>query len=346
MNEAQVIVTGNLANKPSLGTTPAGASVANMRLGYTPRRYDRESGQWVDGQTSWVTVKCWRKLADNVAMCLNKGDPVMVKGALQVRPYTDKDGNPRLGVEILASAVGHDLNRGVTHFFRMGRKSGSGPVGAHGEAGAGGFGQPDGDAADGEAGPLKDGQPGDLRAVGGLPWDPAREGAARDAARDAAEDADADMFDESAVVAAALHAVPDLDDATGDEPGDEQGASSPAGEGTGSGAAAQQPSAQKPTAQAPTAQKPTAQKETAEKPVARKPAAERPAADKPASDKPAADKPASDRPASDKPADRNHRRDETTADARGHRSGPGAGDSPDDRRGAADPAPPKEPSLT
>jgi single-strand DNA-binding protein len=326
MNEAQVIVTGNLANKPSLGTTPAGASVANMRLGYTPRRYDRESGQWVDGQTSWVTVKCWRKLADNVAMCLNKGDPVMVKGALQVRPYTDKDGNPRLGVEILASAVGHDLNRGVTHFFRMGRKSGSVPVGANGGAGSGAPGQPDGDAADGESGPLKDGQPGDLRALGGPPWDPARYGPPGDAAGDAAEDPDADMFDESAVVAAALHAVPDLDDATADEPGDQPGASSPAGEGTDAGAAAQKPSAHKPSPQKETAQKETAQKETAEKPVA-------------------AQKPASQRPASEKPAERKHRRDDASADARGHRSGSGAGDSPDDRRGAADPAPPKEPSL-
>ena len=197
MNEAQVIVTGNLAGKPSLGTTSAGVPVANMRLGYTPRRLDRESGQWVDGQTSWVTVKCWRKLADHAAMCLNKGDPVVVKGVLQVRQFTDKDGNPRQVVEVLASAVGHDLNRGVTHFIRTGRTSGTAPLGPQGDAAAAAGGQQGSTAGDGDSNENPDG----LRSLPGLGWDAARDGAAEE---------DGDMFDETAIAAAALHAVPDI----------------------------------------------------------------------------------------------------------------------------------------
>ena len=220
MNEAQIIVTGNVANKPSLGTTPTGVSVANMRVGYTPRRLDRESGQWVDGQTSWLTVKCWRKLADHVVMCLNKGDPVVVRGVLQVRPYTDKDGNPRQAVEVLASAVGHDLNRGVTHFIRTGRKSGPVLLGAQDEPAASGSGQAGSKPADGDA----NGHHGGMRSVPGPAWDPAPNGGA--------EDPDDDIFDETAVVAAALHAVPDLED-TGDTSGiGEPG--SPADGGAGS----------------------------------------------------------------------------------------------------------------
>lgn len=201
MHEAQVIVTGNVANKPTLGTTPGGVSVASMRLGYTPRRLDRESGQWVDGQTSWVTVKCWRKLADHVAMSLTKGDPVVVKGVIQVRQFTDKDGNPRQATEVLASAVGHDLNRGLTHFIREVRKPA--PVGGQGDAAAGSSGQPGTAAADGDA----SGSPAGVRSATGPGWDPARAGAGADP--------DGDMFDESAVAAAALHAVPEIEDGGG-----------------------------------------------------------------------------------------------------------------------------------
>jgi len=91
----------------------------SMRVAWTPRRLDRETGVWTDGRTSYVTVICWRKLAANVAVCVRKGDPVVVKGKLSVRPFDDKLGRPRLSVEIDASAVGHDLNRGVSAFQRV-----------------------------------------------------------------------------------------------------------------------------------------------------------------------------------------------------------------------------------
>ncbi len=74
----------------------------------------------MDGNTSYATVICWRKLATNVAVCLRKGDPVMVKGRLSVRAdYQDKEGRPRTAVEIEASSVGHDLTRGVATFQRV-----------------------------------------------------------------------------------------------------------------------------------------------------------------------------------------------------------------------------------
>lgn len=129
-----------------------------------------------------------------------------MKGALQVRPYTDKEGNARLGVEVLASAIGHDLNRGVAQFFRIGRKSGAVLAGTQGEPAGVGGGQPGAEAPDGAA----NGQPGPLRSIS-EEWDPARDGSG--------EDPDAEMFDEAAVVAAALHAVPDLEE-VGDADGD------------------------------------------------------------------------------------------------------------------------------
>ncbi|MFD0530150.1 single-stranded DNA-binding protein [Kitasatospora arboriphila] len=46
----------------------------------TERRFDRGTGDWVDGETSWVTVVAWRWLATNLVSSVNKGDPVVVSG--------------------------------------------------------------------------------------------------------------------------------------------------------------------------------------------------------------------------------------------------------------------------
>jgi single-strand DNA-binding protein len=117
INEAQVFLSGYVARDPRFRITTTGISSVSLRVAYTPRRVDRESGEWTDGTTSFVTVVCWRTLADNVARCLHKGEPVLVKGRLQVRPY-EKDGVSRLAVEVEATSVGHDLARGVASFQR------------------------------------------------------------------------------------------------------------------------------------------------------------------------------------------------------------------------------------
>jgi single-strand DNA-binding protein len=117
-NEAQVSMTGYVATQPRWRGMGTPSPNVTMRVAWTPRRLDRSTGEWADGHTSYVSVFCWRKLAENVATCLRKGDPVMVKGRLTVRDYTDKDGVPRTAVEVDASSVGHDLSRGVAQFQR------------------------------------------------------------------------------------------------------------------------------------------------------------------------------------------------------------------------------------
>jgi single-strand DNA-binding protein len=117
INDAQVFLSGYVAREPRFRITSNGISNVSMRVAYTPRRVDRETGEWTDGPTSFVSVVCWRTLADNVAKCLHKGEPVVVKGRLQVRPY-EKDGVSRLAVEVEAASVGHDLAHGVASFQR------------------------------------------------------------------------------------------------------------------------------------------------------------------------------------------------------------------------------------
>jgi single-strand DNA-binding protein len=152
INEAVVSLTGYVATQPRWRETSTGTPNITMRVAWTPRRIDRSTGEWADGNTSYVTVICWRKLADNVATCLRKGDPVVVKGRLSVRAYDDKDGVSRIAVEVDASSVGHDLSRGVAQFQRTRPPTGRTADEYAAELEAGGGGDAGAMAAPGEAG--------------------------------------------------------------------------------------------------------------------------------------------------------------------------------------------------
>jgi single-strand DNA-binding protein len=152
INDAQVFLSGYVATDPTFKRLNGKTSTAKLRIAYTARRMNRETGEWSDGPTSFLTVQCWRTLAENVAVCLRKGEPVLVKGRLQVRKYESNDGGTRLAVEVDASSIGYDLNRGVAHFSRTHRAAGgtateNGPsAAASGEDGEGSAepgGQPD-----------------------------------------------------------------------------------------------------------------------------------------------------------------------------------------------------------
>ena len=139
INEAQVFLAGYVAREPRFRFTTRGISSVTLRVACTPRWVDRETGEWTDGETSFVTVLCWRTLADNVAKCLHKGEPVLVKGRLHVRPY-EKDGVSRLAVEIEATSVGHDLARGVASFQRPRRPAAENGTPGNGGPGTGALG--------------------------------------------------------------------------------------------------------------------------------------------------------------------------------------------------------------
>jgi len=117
-NEALVSLTGYVATEPKYRTVGNGIPVLSMRVGWTRRRRDFATGEWSDANTSFVTVTCWRKLAENLSTCLRKGDPVLLRGRLDVRPYVSKDGERRISVDVDASSLGHDLSRGVAGFRR------------------------------------------------------------------------------------------------------------------------------------------------------------------------------------------------------------------------------------
>lgn len=68
-------------------------------------------GTWEPGNSLYLTVSCWGKVADGVVGVLYKGDPVVVVGHIFTNEYEDKEGNRRSSVEVRAISVGPDLTR-------------------------------------------------------------------------------------------------------------------------------------------------------------------------------------------------------------------------------------------
>jgi len=121
MFDTHVTVVGNVVAEPRLAHTKDGHAVTSFRLASTPRRLDRATGEWRDGETLFTGVTCWRALAENVVISLKKGSSVIVMGKLSIRPYETKDGDKRQSVDIDAMAVGPDLGRAVAVIKRTER---------------------------------------------------------------------------------------------------------------------------------------------------------------------------------------------------------------------------------
>ncbi|MEQ4205628.1 single-stranded DNA-binding protein [Actinopolymorpha sp. B17G11] len=122
MNETMISIAGNVATEIRFLRSDRGTPLASFRLASTSRRFDRSQGGWVDGRTTYVTVVCWRALAENVAASLRKGEPVVATGRLRVEPWERDDGRSGTSVEIEAQVVGHDLSRGTSAFRRTRRE--------------------------------------------------------------------------------------------------------------------------------------------------------------------------------------------------------------------------------
>ncbi len=118
-NEAMFCVRGYVATQPKRGRLKDGTPTLFMRVGWTPRVISKQTGEWTDQQTSYVSVTCFRKVAEHAAICLRRGDPITVKGTLRVREYADQAGVKRNSVEVTADSLGHDMSHGISIFSKL-----------------------------------------------------------------------------------------------------------------------------------------------------------------------------------------------------------------------------------
>jgi single-strand DNA-binding protein len=124
-----ITLRGYLTSEPKFRqTAQTGTPMTEIRLGSTPRRLNRETGEWQDQPTSYYTIKCWRRLAINASSSLHKGDMVVVRGHFYTRTWLDNQQRHRSVLEIEADSLGHDLSFGWSHFLRGSRPLPGGPA--------------------------------------------------------------------------------------------------------------------------------------------------------------------------------------------------------------------------
>ena|SRR5690625_1364233 len=135
--ETVITVVGNLTGDPELRFTPAGAAVANFTVASTPRNFDRQSGEWKDGETLFLRCSIWRDAAENVAESLTKGMRVVVQGRLVQRSFETREGERRTVVELQVDEIGPSLRYATAQVTRASRGGGGGGFGGGGNFGGG-----------------------------------------------------------------------------------------------------------------------------------------------------------------------------------------------------------------
>ena len=98
----RIIIMGRLARDPELRHTQAGVAVASFRLAVDRDFKDKATGERA---TDWIDVVAWRQTGEFVSRYFTKGRMAVVEGRLQMRDWTDKEGNKRTSAEVVADNV-------------------------------------------------------------------------------------------------------------------------------------------------------------------------------------------------------------------------------------------------
>ncbi|MEU9142449.1 single-stranded DNA-binding protein [Streptomyces sp. NPDC060020] len=158
--ETVITVVGNLVDDPELRFTPSGAAVAKFRVASTPRTFDRQTNEWKDGESLFLTCSVWRQAAENVAESLQRGMRVIVQGRLRQRSYEDREGVKRTVYELDVEEVGPSLKNATAKVAKTTGRGGQGGYGGGGgqqQGGGGGWGgAPSGGAPQGGGAPSDD----------------------------------------------------------------------------------------------------------------------------------------------------------------------------------------------
>ena len=97
----RMILQGRLCSDPELRRTNSGTAVASFTVA-VDRDFKSQSGE---KETDFIDVVAWRNTAEFVSKYFSKGRMAVVEGRLQIRDWTDKDGNKRRSAEIVADSV-------------------------------------------------------------------------------------------------------------------------------------------------------------------------------------------------------------------------------------------------
>ena len=120
-----ITIIGNLTADPEVRFTPSGAGVASFTVASTPRVFDRQTGEYKDGETLFMRCSIWREAAENVAESLKKGMRVIVQGRLVQRSFTTREGENRTVVEMQVDEIGPSLRYAKAQVTRQSPQQGN-----------------------------------------------------------------------------------------------------------------------------------------------------------------------------------------------------------------------------
>jgi len=149
--DTQITIAGNLVDDPELRFTPAGQPVARFRVASTPRYLDKNTNEWKDGDSLFLTCNVWRQAAENVAESLTRGMRVIVSGRLRQRSYETKEGEKRTVYEVEVDDVGPSLRNASAKVNKVVRSGDGGGFGG-GQRGSGNSGNSGGSGGSGGQG--------------------------------------------------------------------------------------------------------------------------------------------------------------------------------------------------
>ncbi|GAA1699078.1 single-stranded DNA-binding protein [Fodinicola feengrottensis] len=105
----EITIVGTLTADPEQRFTKSGIAVANFTVASNDRRYNKESGQWEDGDATFLRCSIWRDYAEHVSESLARGQRVIVVGQLRQRSYDTAEGEKRTVVEVDVREIGPAL---------------------------------------------------------------------------------------------------------------------------------------------------------------------------------------------------------------------------------------------
>lgn len=108
-NETKITVIGRVCTEITTRTMTGGDPFTYFRIAANSRRYDRDSETWVNADSLYMDVRCFRRLAENVAATLRIGDPIVVTGKLST-VKADEAGKAAGWLALEATCIGPDLS--------------------------------------------------------------------------------------------------------------------------------------------------------------------------------------------------------------------------------------------
>lgn len=126
--DTTITIIGNLTRDPELRFTQSGFPVANFTVASTPRYFDRQSGEWKDGEATFLRCNIWRQYAENVSESLVKGSRVIVQGRLKQRSFTTESNEKRTVVELEVDEVGPALRYATATINKVTRSNAAAPT--------------------------------------------------------------------------------------------------------------------------------------------------------------------------------------------------------------------------